>query len=213
MHALCRCWTIFEQYVGAKLGISITIILPPEGMTSFTEEMESGNIKKIKTSLTDLNVANAKASVPEDEVKVKELISSTVGFEAVNRAVGRSMQKWCGRVLKAYLSDCLQTLEDEEDEEHEDGDRKQQCRIRPQAALRTVYKLNTWSKGASKRKLKLADFKTDVEESPTNTYITSGNDASRVGSDTRQMRLSPIVTNLTSAHDQFPQEIRGFQVP
>ena len=111
---LTRCWTIFEQYIGAKLGIKITIILPPEGMASFTEQMENGNIKQIKASLTTFDVADAKASVPEDEVKVKGLISSTVGFDAVNKSVRRSMQTWCASVLKAYLDGCIDMLKDDD---------------------------------------------------------------------------------------------------
>ena len=92
---LTRCWTIFEQYIGAKLGVGIKVILPPEMMASFTTQMESGNIKQIRQSLTSFNVADAKASVPADEVKVKGLISSTIGFDAVNKSVANSMQKWC----------------------------------------------------------------------------------------------------------------------
>ena len=111
---LTRCWTIFEQYIGAKLGVGIKVILPPEMMASFTTQMESGNIKQIRQSLTSFNVADAKASVPADEVKVKELISSTVGFDAVNKSVANSMQKWCASVLKAYLQDCVSTLEEDD---------------------------------------------------------------------------------------------------
>ena len=47
-----------EQYIGGKLGIRITIILPPEGMASFNEQMENGNIKQIKANLTTFDVAN-----------------------------------------------------------------------------------------------------------------------------------------------------------
>ena len=111
---LTRCWTIFEQYIGAKLGVKITIILPPEGMASFTEQMENGNIKQIKASLTTFDVADAKASVPADEVKVKALISSTVGFDVVNRSVARSMQTWCASALNAYLEGCMELLEDDD---------------------------------------------------------------------------------------------------
>ena len=62
------CFT--EQYIGGKLGIKITIILPPEGMASFNAQMEIGNIKQIKANLTTFDVANARASVPADEVYI-----------------------------------------------------------------------------------------------------------------------------------------------
>ena len=124
---LTRCWTIFEQYIGAKLGVGIKVILPPEMMASFTTQMESGNIKQIRQSLTSFDVADANASVPADEVKVKRLISSTVGFDAVNKSVAKSMQKWCASVLKAYLRDCVSTLEDD-DGQGAIGDRAQTTR-------------------------------------------------------------------------------------
>ena len=107
---MCRA----EQYTGGKLGIKITIILPPEGMASFNEQMENGNIRQIKANLTTFDVANAKASVPADEVKVKGLISSTVGFDTVNRSVAKSMQTWCASSLKAYLEGCVDLLEDDD---------------------------------------------------------------------------------------------------
>ena len=90
------------------------IELSPEGMASFIEQMENGNIKQIKANLTTFDVANAKASVPADEVKVKGLISSTVGFDTVNRSVAKSMQTWCASSLKAYLEDCVDLLEDDD---------------------------------------------------------------------------------------------------
>ena len=91
------------------------IELSPEGMASFIEQMENGNIKQIKANLTTFDVANAKASVPADEVKVKGFISSTgtVGFDIVNRSVAKSMQTWCASSLKAYLEHCVELLEDE----------------------------------------------------------------------------------------------------
>lgn len=130
---LTRCWTIFEQYIGTKLGVSITIILPPELMHGFSEELESGNIKKIKSNLSDFDVAHARASVPADEVKVKDLISSTVGFEAVNDACRKSMNRWCASVLKAYLEDCLVNLDQDTSSMAPDGKLK----------LKTVFKLHT----------------------------------------------------------------------
>ena len=45
---------------------------------------------------------------------MKGLISSTVGFEVVNRSVAKSMQTWCASSLKAYLEDCVELLEDDE---------------------------------------------------------------------------------------------------
>jgi len=110
---LTRCWTIFEQYIGTTLDIKIKIILPPEVMKSFTQELESGGIKQIKENLSDFDVAAARASVPEDEIKVKQLITSTIGFKAVNQTVSASMNSWCARVLKGYLEDCIVNLNEQ----------------------------------------------------------------------------------------------------
>ena len=45
---------------------------------------------------------------------MKGLISSTVGFEVVNRSVAKSMQTWCASSLKAYLEGCVDLLEDDD---------------------------------------------------------------------------------------------------
>jgi len=133
---LTRCWTIFEQYIGHELAVGVTIILPPEVMGSFTAEMEAGNIKQIKDNLTELDVENAKASVLEDELKVKQLISSTVGFDAVNLSVKRSMQTWCASVLKAYLEGCLQSLQqDNEDPLADDSGTNDLHKMAPDQAV------------------------------------------------------------------------------
>merc|ERR1712086_305780 len=57
----------------------------------------------VTLNLTQIDVENAKASVPKDEETVKALIQQHSSFDAVNKAVKGSMSKWCGDAFTAFL--------------------------------------------------------------------------------------------------------------
>ena len=98
-----RIWTVFEQFTAAKLGVEVKMILPPEQMTSFKAAMQSNNVSAVTQNLTQIDVENAKASVPKDEETVKALIQQHSSFDAVNKAVKGSMSNWCGEAFTTLV--------------------------------------------------------------------------------------------------------------
>ena len=106
--AVTRIWTVFEQFTAAKLGVDVKMILPPESMQSIQAVIGSGNVHFVKENLTQIDVESAKASVPEDETKVKLLIQKHSSFDSVNEAVKKSMRKCCATAFEELLK--VQTL-------------------------------------------------------------------------------------------------------
>jgi len=101
---LTRVWPIFEQFTATKLGIPIDMILPSGQQTSFEKELQAGHIKAVASSLRNLvDVKAAKASVQHDEDKVKSMIETSLGFEAVNVAVREALFRWCEASFANYL--------------------------------------------------------------------------------------------------------------
>lgn len=89
-----RVWCVYEQYVATSLKIPVEMILPPEAARGFHDALQNTGIKVVADSLTNVDVENAKASHPEDEKKVKALIRSGIGYNAVNTEVRNSMINW-----------------------------------------------------------------------------------------------------------------------
>merc|ERR1712086_926711 len=89
--------------MGAKLGVKVKMILPPDQMESFKAAMRSSNVSAVTQNLTQIDVENAKASVPKDEETVRDLIQQHSSFVAVNKAVKDSMIKWCSEAFTAFL--------------------------------------------------------------------------------------------------------------
>lgn len=102
---LTRIWTIFEQVVSIKLNVPVTMVLPKEASLEILKELERGKegIIRVKNSLTKVDSARARASVPEDERAVKELISRTIGFHSVDEHITDFMIKWIGIVLECHM--------------------------------------------------------------------------------------------------------------
>ena len=90
------------------MGVDVKIILPPESMQSIQAAIGSGNVNFVKENLTQIDVESAKASVPEDETKVKLLIQKHSSFDSVNEAVKKSMRKCCATAFEELLK--VQTL-------------------------------------------------------------------------------------------------------
>jgi len=100
-----RIWTQFEQYVATKLDIPVQMILPPHEQASLREEIEQGNFGRVISALSDIDAENAVASFPADEVKVKQMIRSTVGFTKLNKCVKLSMAQCCSLEFNLVLAD------------------------------------------------------------------------------------------------------------
>ena len=60
-------------------------------------------MNRIKESLTAIDVEHAKASVPEDETKVKQEIQRVSGFSEVNESVQESMVQWMEKVFAQQM--------------------------------------------------------------------------------------------------------------
>jgi hypothetical protein len=87
-----RIWTIYEQFVAAKLEVPTEIILPRTASSSLLEQFMRGasGIAEVSKALGDVQSKNAMASREADEIKVKSLIEASVGFDAVdNKVVSR----------------------------------------------------------------------------------------------------------------------------
>merc|ERR1711957_565255 len=95
---LSRIWTIFEQYTAIKLGVPVRMILPPEAAQKLVVEIHAGKpgILRVKDALCRVDSRNAVASVMADELKVKKLISESVGFETVDAQIRAFMVAWVG---------------------------------------------------------------------------------------------------------------------
>ena len=81
------------------------MIPPPdqdEDLKAKVEEGKSG-IAEITGNLSKIDAETAQATVEQDAVTVKNQISSTVGFDAVNTSVKKSMKAWCTSVFADML--------------------------------------------------------------------------------------------------------------
>jgi len=102
---LSRIWTIYEQYVAAKLQLPVTIILDRKAGESLIKELDRGKegILHITGTLCHVRAELAEASVKADEEHVKAMICSTMGFDYVNNRVRHSMTDWVSCVLKRHM--------------------------------------------------------------------------------------------------------------
>lgn len=99
-----RIWTQFEQYTATKLGIPVTMVLPPEEAAALQEQISGGRgIDSVVAALYEIDSEKAEATVKSDEVAVKKLIRDSVGFWRLNEAVKRSMQNCVAHEFKALL--------------------------------------------------------------------------------------------------------------
>ena len=87
---LTRIWTIYEQFTAAKLGVALDMILPSDAQVSLMNHFEEGKsgIVTVVAALANVDSEHAEAFSAEDETKVKALIQDSIGFKAVNRALG-----------------------------------------------------------------------------------------------------------------------------
>ena len=74
----------------------MTIVMPPTAVSTLINEIEKGRegILFVRDRLGQVDSANAKASMAQDEVKVKEMIQGDVGFDAVNLRIKQFLVKW-----------------------------------------------------------------------------------------------------------------------
>ena len=108
---LSRIWTVYEQFVASKIHIPVTFTMPAAATEHLYQQVHLGKtgIEEITRSLGRVDSQQAKAWKPEDELKVKTLIQTTVGFEHVNKHVTDVMLRWFGEVMKNHLQGLIDT--------------------------------------------------------------------------------------------------------
>ncbi|CAK9040939.1 unnamed protein product [Durusdinium trenchii] len=102
-----RVWCVFEMYTAAKHPgkVTVDIILPPDQAADIQKKVACGDLWEIQSQFQEVNVENAKASRPEDERKVKEIIKRDSGFHAVNEKVRDTMMHWVLGQVRSVLLD------------------------------------------------------------------------------------------------------------
>lgn len=102
---LTRIWTIFEQFTSVKLDVPVHMILPEEAGKELLEQLKKGEegIQYVKEEITKVDCENAKASMPEDEEAVKELIKQHFKFEYVDEKIVEFMLQWVSKVMAHHL--------------------------------------------------------------------------------------------------------------
>jgi len=115
-----RIWTIYEQYVAAQLGIEMQFSLPTSPAATLLEELERGKdgIQFVIQAVSMVDAERAKATMPEDERKVKGMIrQSEGGFHAVNTKVRSCITAWIAGEFKAWIDRETQSVAGATDEQ------------------------------------------------------------------------------------------------
>lgn len=83
----------------------MTLILPPASTEKLLQQFDDGKkgILYVKDAITQVDSKKAKASVPEDEAKVKQLINDSVGFTEVDKKIGNFLIEWVSVAVQDYL--------------------------------------------------------------------------------------------------------------
>jgi len=115
---ITRIWTIFEQYEAMRKGINVQFTLPEEPAATLLEQLGKGTegIMLVVREVSKVNAQNAKATMKEDEIKVKALITNTIGFLEVNKCVKRTITQWVASEFKDLIDELVAKVEEHEDE-------------------------------------------------------------------------------------------------
>ena len=86
----------------------MTAIMPSKQKESLRNALDAhGGLKHVATCLSSIDVNKAEATRQEDATKVRNAIISTVGVEAVNQKVRKSM-------VEMALKECVSMLTNDE---------------------------------------------------------------------------------------------------
>lgn len=87
-----RIWCIFESFIASKEDVSCTLIVPQSAANSGLAH--SSSIYAL-LNCCDIDAAEARASVEDDELAIKQMIRSTYGsFDQVNETVKNAVIKY-----------------------------------------------------------------------------------------------------------------------
>lgn len=99
---LKRIWTLFEQFTAINLGIEVEMALPAASAHALVERIEEGRegILAVVRQLSKVDCQTAAAFDPHDEERVKSLIQTTVGFDAVENKIKGFMLCWVASAVE-----------------------------------------------------------------------------------------------------------------
>jgi len=101
---LTRVWCIYEQFTAISLNVEISVVLPAEQAEEFQQLIGQPDfLTRVKNAFRRIDCRHAKASVPADERKVKEIIRNGVGFHDVDRRVLESLNLWFSNCFQQHL--------------------------------------------------------------------------------------------------------------
>merc|ERR1712048_500067 len=101
---LTRIWCIYEQFTAISLNVEISVVLPAEQAEEFQHLIGQPDfLTQVKNAFRRIDCKHAKASVPADERKVKEIIQNGVGFQDVDRRVLESLNLWFSSCFQRQL--------------------------------------------------------------------------------------------------------------
>jgi len=112
---LTRVWTIFEQFVAAKMDVPVTMILPLEARRQLWAQIERGKdgILRVKDALSKVSSKDAKAFLPQDEELVKaKILQGRRGFEEVDENIVRTMITWVGDEVELHMRNLVGRISD-----------------------------------------------------------------------------------------------------
>ncbi|CAE8588631.1 unnamed protein product [Polarella glacialis] len=103
-----RVWCVFETYQATRLKVPLQVILPEEAYSSLKADLRGGRLDEVTKSLTEVNVEDAIAWSKDDEVRIKQEIRETIGYEQVNGAVKAFLSTWVVDCFHHILTDSLE---------------------------------------------------------------------------------------------------------
>ncbi|CAE7358104.1 rngB [Symbiodinium sp. KB8] len=100
-----RAWCLFETYVCIEQGFPRDILLPSRELQAFKDMMRNGEAEPMRRKIRQIDLRRAEATVKADEDRIKLMIFTSCGFDAVNRVVQTEIQKWILNAFAMYMSD------------------------------------------------------------------------------------------------------------
>ncbi|KAJ3037104.1 Kinesin light chain 3 [Rhizophlyctis rosea] len=101
--ALTRAWCIYELYAAAQTSSRFAITLPSHATEDFNLSLQEDPYV-FYNALESINSSTSKSSKPTDQKSIHEAITSTVGYEALDRLVFALLFSWTVSTLQSQIS-------------------------------------------------------------------------------------------------------------
>jgi hypothetical protein len=98
-----RVWCIYETYVATTKGITTDVAIPRKVKEAFSKTLEHGGFSEIAVTLSDIDTQAAQATVQADADEIKDLITKSIGFTAVNETVKFALINWLASAFGDHL--------------------------------------------------------------------------------------------------------------